>query len=774
MFAIGIIVFLSSFLYTTMFYAMESLRIGVEKLVACTNQEDFSVEVFNGMLPDELRYVPKEKQLLYSTYTLTELKKVDYKLYEGILQARQKTFEKQYPGNVLEVRSYKDIDFYHEGEAHKIRVYKPSETINLTYIEKGRMPEGAGEIAINRVYTEANNLQLGDEITIDKKTYTLTGNVLLSDMNFPMLGNDFIIDNSKITIGVVPTRTYEKLKGEEAFYFAGIHTIPTTSEQFKKQVVDTVQDHEKLRFVTAIIPTANQMRSGAIYEELKMGKVATLGICILIASLAVMIVGILISKILKNEKVQIGVLKALGYAPWEIAIPYIILLLLLAVPMLVLGYIGGVLVAEPMKAMYLAFYLLPNEPIQTDISVIWVAILVPLGFILGLSFWMIDMMLRKRTIDLIKVGEKEKMPRVGKMVATLLSHTKAQTKFKYTFIFKNTSKFALFFWGICFSSMLILISFMMNGFFDKMTLEYYEQTHYIYDGYLDPSKPKPRLKSGDEPYLILSNGFYEGDVVTMKGLKTDSTLHTIQDKKGNNITRRLKEGVIANQSFAIMYQVKTGDRIRLQLGDRYITKEVVEISKDYGDELIYFDIEELSLFATNEKSKKLYNGVYSLEPLDQDKYLTTVNKYDMMSQAEQMQGFIKIAIASMMGSAIFISALILYVLTTMTVEDSYYTISLLKVMGYSGKEVNGMILNSYFVYAIITYILSVPMTYCITQFMIYYFSQSFGLVMPMEMQVSHIIGGLCIVIIIFFMGTFAAKRHISNVSLQEVLKAYRE
>ncbi|MEG0579018.1 MAG: ABC transporter permease, partial [Niameybacter sp.] len=192
------------------------------------------------------------------------------------------------------------------------------------------------------------------------------------------------------------------------------------------------------------------------YEELRTGKAATLGISIIIAAIAVMIVGILVSKILRNEKTQIGVLKALGYHSWEIAMPYLLLLLVIGIPMLLIGYGIGVYGAGPMKDFYLEFYLLLNEPITTNAYVFITAVLVPLGFILGLSFFMIWRMLGKETIQLLKVGDKEKMTRLGKLIGKALSKTKAQTKFKYTFIFKNTGKFIVFFWGITFSSMLIL------------------------------------------------------------------------------------------------------------------------------------------------------------------------------------------------------------------------------------------------------------------------------------------------------------------------------
>lgn len=765
---------LSSLLYTMMYYTMDSMTLGIEKLAKACNQEDFSVEVINAVLPSELGQIPKEHQLEYASYKLTDLKRIDYKCYEGILKTRIKAFNKVYPDYNLEVRSYKDIDFVHNRESHTIRVFKDGRDINKTYLISGRMPHTANEIVVNQIYGEKNGMQFGDTLTLGGKPYTLTGYVLFSDMNLPMLGNDFIIDNSKITIGTLKDSAYHNLKGEEYFYLAGKATKQGKMENFKQEVEDDYKSHDTLGFIASIVATENQMRSGAIYEELRTGKAATLGISIIIAAIAVMIVGILVSKILRSEKTQIGVLKALGYEPWEIAIPYILLLLVIGVPMLVIGYMTGLYAADPMKDFYLEFYLLLNEAITTNSYVFITAVLVPLAFILGLSFFMIWRMLSKETIKLLKVGENEKITKFGKMIGKILSRTKAETKFKYTFIFKNTGKFIVFFWGITSSSMLILLGFMMSGMFDKMTVEYYQNVGYQYEGYLDYSKPKPKVKAGQEKFLTASNIFYEDEPITAKGLESDNKLHKLVDKKGQEITHLLDEGFIVNQSFAISYGIKKGDQLVLKIEDRVYQHEVVGIATTYGENTVYCEIEDLSLVLSKNKSKKLYTGIYSEESLDEKMFMTVVSKGTLMEQTELMQGFIKLAMYAMFGSAIMMSALILYVLTTLTVEDNYYNISLLKVMGYNQKEVNRMILNSYLIYAIITYAISIPITWLLVKVMVIYFSSAFDFVMPLELEGWHVIVGFGIILIIFLMGTYAAKRHIDKVSLQEVLKTYRE
>ncbi len=52
--AVGIIIALSSFLYTTMFYTLDSLKSSFEKFVSDYNQEDFSVEIIDGITKGDI------------------------------------------------------------------------------------------------------------------------------------------------------------------------------------------------------------------------------------------------------------------------------------------------------------------------------------------------------------------------------------------------------------------------------------------------------------------------------------------------------------------------------------------------------------------------------------------------------------------------------------------------------------------------------------------------------------------------------------------------
>ncbi|MEG2841383.1 MAG: ABC transporter permease [Cellulosilyticaceae bacterium] len=772
--AIGVIIFLSSFLYTTMFYTMDSMTQSMEKVIELGYQEDFSIEMIDAVLPNEMKYLTQADKEIYQGYTLTDLKRGNQTIYRTLMNKREDAFLKKYPGYELEIRNYKDVDFNDIGKGHTLRFYKDAKTINKTYVESGRKPQSRSEIALTRVYAQKNNFEIGESIEIKGKAYTIVGFITFPDMTCPILGSDFIIDTGKISTGLVFDREYEKLKGEEYIYFAGKADNAESLIDFKQKVIDDIENHESLDFITSIIPTKNQMRSGAIYEELKTGKVMTLGLSMIISSIAVMIVAILVAKILKNERVQIGVLKAIGYSRAEVAFPYMLLLFMIGFPSLFLGYVVGRLSASPLKAFYLDFYLLPNEPIVFSWEASIVAIGVPLIVIIGLSCYIIIQLLSKDTIKLLKVGQDEKVTKLNKLVIKLLGKAKAQTKYKYSFIFKNVGKFLVFFWGMSFSSMLILLSLMMVGFFDKMTLEAYETTAYSYEGHIDITKSKPRVKTGQEKFLTVPNGFYQGEYITSIGLSHDNKLHKIYDKNKVDITERLQEGLIVNKSFDMTYDIDIGDMLEIEIGNKVYQAPIVAISKDYGDCSIYWEIEALSEAATQNRSKKLYTGVYSTTPLDEDDYAVVVSKADIMEQAVLMQGLIQVCMYAMIASAAFISILILYILTSLTVEDNYYNISLLKVMGYNQKEVNNMILNSYLVYGIIMYLAILPLIIFGVDFMVDYFSKSFGVVMPLEFEMWHSVVGLALIISIFSIGAYSAKKRIKKVPLQEILKAYRE
>ncbi|MEG0295743.1 MAG: ABC transporter permease [Clostridium sp.] len=774
LFGVGIIIFLSSFLYTSMYNAMNSLETTIGNYFEKSNQEKFAIDTLSTLSKEEYLKLSEEGIKINPMLTLSDIKAYDLSLFERIIKEREEAFLKEYPEYVLETREAKDITFTYNNKPIKFRALKDNSTINLSYMEEGIKPEKNDEIAVTRAFADDHKLSLNNKIDINGKEYTITGFVLFPDYTLPMLGSEFIIDVGTVTLGLFSDEEFESLQGKEVFCIGGVAKDEFDIERFNAEVKDTYSDKKDLSFITNITETKANMKSGLIQTEVLSGKAASIGLSIMVASIAILIVAIIVYKILSSEKAQIGVLKAMGYLRKEIAIPYISVITIVILPMLIIGCIAGMFVAEPLKNMYLMFYLLPKEPITLTYSVIFIALIVPLVFFGGLSYLIIMKMLNKNPLDLLRSGENDKVSKLTVYVDKILSKAKTTTKFKYSFLLRNSGKFYAFLIGIIFASSLIIMALMMPEFFGKMSTDAYTRVDYQYEAMIDVTKETPTLKTGEEKFLTLPNVEYESENISLQGLEPDNKLYKLYDKKDKEITSKLNDGVIITKSFNIFYDKNVGDTVTIKILNEDYTFEVMGITEDCGEARVYINRKKLSDIVSEGTTKDMFNGIYSSESINKDEYAVVVNKNDVLEQSESMKGFIFVAIGGILVTAIFIATIVLYILTSLTVEDNFYNISLLKVMGYSKKEVNSMILNSYLGYAVISFLISLPLTIWGVDLMMDYFSKEFHMIFPLEFAPWQGVVGLLSILLIFYIGTFSSKRKIEKVALQEVLKEYRE
>ena len=756
MLGVGIIIFLSSFLYVAMFNATNSMKVTLEKFTEEFNQEDFSVD----MLPN---LTSEESIKEYQMATLSDIKSYNKDIFKNIIDKRKDAFEKLYPNTELELRESKDIVFEHKEEAYKLRALKDSEKINLSKIEEGRKPISDNEIALPRVFLEGNSLNIGDKININSKDYEIVGTVLFPDYTMLMFGKEFILDNSKITVALFTDNEFENLKGKEEFRFAGVTEDELSPEYFDKT----------LDYVNNVTESSSNMRSGYLVNEIKMSKTTVISLSVMITSIAIIIVGIIVYKILQNEKGQIGLLKAMGYLNKEIGRPYLVLISIIALPMLILGSIIGNFASQPLIDLFAEFYLFPQEGVVFNFQVYFMAIVVPFLFFFGLSYIIIRSNLKKKALDLLKIGEDGKTSFLTKVVDKLLSRARTTTKFKYSFLLRNKGKFYVFIIGIIFSSFLIIMGLMMPGFFSKMSTEGYKLVDYKYEAGLDMTKELQALKDNEEKFLVIPNK-YQGKNITLKGIEYDNKLYKIYDKHKNEITNELKDGIVISKSFSELFAKEKGDYIFLTINNKEEKFEIIDVSKEYGEAQVYFERSTLSKLYTNGENSALYTGIYSDKPIDEENYSYVIEKQQILEQSKSIQGFMYLSIGFMLIVSILIAVIVLFILTSLTVEDNFYNISLLKVMGYSKKEVNSMIINSYLSYSIIAFIISLPMTIVTMGYFTKSIGREFDIVLPFIFEPWQGIFGLLIIILIFVIGTINSKGKINKISLQEVLKQYSE
>lgn len=764
--AIGIIIILSSLTYTMMFYGISGIEEPTELYLSDYNQEDFSVEMLNTVTEQEVQDPEVARFLAEGIFSLSDLKQADPQLFRTIMDRRIEAFQLQYPEASLELREFKIANYTQNGDSHTAVVVKDAVQINRSFIEQGRKPSGTSQIAINKIYAEKNGITIGDLLAINGTDYAVTGFVLLPDYTLPMFGDSFNIDAGLQALMLLTDEAYEELNAPENFRLAG--TIPDM------ELLDTAFEEEQLPFITQIAATENTSRSGAIYGELNEGKTMSLGLSIFIAAIAVIIVSIMIYNLLHAERSQIGILKALGYGRLEIAAPYFIAISAFAFVMLAIGYVLGWAAAEPLKDLYLDFYLLPSVAIGQSWLVLTTAILVPLLFFSAVSGFIIYRILGERALTLLSPPVHQSINRLSRMVSRLLAGASGATKFKYLQAIRSTGSFLIFFIGIMFSTLLIFFALMLNGTIDRLTVGYLPNVEYEYEAFLDAAQPAPPLQNGEEKFLAFPFAEHAGENISLHGLSPDNDLYRLYDQSGEDVTASLDDGAVISERLRIKQNIEIGDSLLVQINNeetQFIVRGVVE---EYTADKIYVDREALSLLLTDNRTPELYNGIYSLEPPLSDNYQTVVSKEGLINQSESMASYSDLIFNVLIAGASLIAASILFVLTSFTVERNYYAISLLKVLGYSRREVNSMILNSYFVYALISFLISIPIALFVLGRLIIVFAQDYGIVLPLIFEPVHGLIAFGLLLVIYFASTYLSRRKIEQVPLQEVLKTYNE
>ncbi len=773
---LGVMITLSSFIYSTMDYSMQGIINPTDQYFEDANQEDFAISMIDILLEEDVIHIVDNCPAVAALppdnwpYTLSGLKTIDNTCYYGVIDKRVDLIESTYDDITLEVRESKDVYFKNNDQSFRFRVLKELDYINTSYFVAGKAPANSNQLAVSEVFANNHNLDVGDTFTMKGKDYKISGYVLFPDYSLTIFGQELILDNYTQSIVLLSNDEFESIDETVMFEIAGVFENGYTSDEFEKNVMDDYRDQESLGFITNIVLTLNNMRSGAIYAELEGGQATNIFLSLLIASIALMIVGIMVSRVLHQQRGPIGILKSMGYTNAQIAFPYILFIGILSLPAILLGYYLGLLMAEPFMWIYLDFYLLPYQPIAQSAKTIIVAIIVPFTFIVGLSYFIVRRLLNQKPVTLLNPEVTSSTNKFTKMMSKYLKRFNITTKLQQLLLFRNIVKFTVFLIGMYFAAFLILFTFSMDGIFDRMLYDYYDQTNHNYIGYCD-YVGECEVPLDGEIVIDLPSVVVNDDDASIVGLNTNSTIHPILNNKGDNILTSLKDGAIITESIQLTRGYRVGDMLTIEIGEDTFNVEVVAVAKEYSGNKVYVDRELLSETITDDNT--YYNAVYTKEEISRDDYLVVIDIERIIEQADNMQGFMSAAVYIMVIVSISVGAIIIYILTVMTIEDNFYNISLFKVLGYNDKEINKMILGGYRFYGIVIFVINIPIAILSFWIMEVFFAQFYDLLFPLEFAWWHAIFSVAIYLIIFYLGAWSAKRKLGKISLQEAMKMYQ-
>ena len=148
-------------------------------------------------------------------------------------------------------------------------------------------------------------------------------------------------------------------------------------------------------------------------------------------------------------------------------------------------------------------------------------------------------------------------------------------------------------------------------------------------------------------------------------------------------------------------------------------------------------------------------------------------KIDVLKQAEKMQQFFNIMVWMLIGVSSIIGAIVIYILTVLTIEDNFYNISLFKVIGYNDKEIRNIVLGGYLMYGLGAFVIVIPFGIIAFYGIERILAQYYDMIFPTQFYFWHAFVSIGLFLTIFIIGAYVASKKLERVSLQEAMKLYQ-
>lgn len=172
-----------------------------------------------------------------------------YNIEDGHFELKDKPAEElldtfRDAGITLYEQCYRDFDEDADGDNEPdavIRVFKNREDINRACIISGRLPEKAGEIAIDRMHADNSGITIGSSISLNGKELEVVGLVAFSDYSTLYKSNmDTMFDALTFNIGVVTPEQYDVLDAPEVYQYAFKYASSPSDDNEQKEMSDAL------------------------------------------------------------------------------------------------------------------------------------------------------------------------------------------------------------------------------------------------------------------------------------------------------------------------------------------------------------------------------------------------------------------------------------------------------------------------------------------------------------------------------------------------------
>lgn len=662
---------------------------------------------------------------------------------------------------------------YPLSEGVTLRIFSQNEQVNIPAILDGKALAVSGEILLHPSFAAAHNYQIGDTLTLFGKPFTIAGTMALPNYIYPLQADtDIMYSQQTFGVAVISKADFAALRQGSTFYAVKFNQPAADpraqSAQFRALLeskgIDVVQwtdtgDNKRVSYVTLKIDAINMM-SNVMPTTLLL--LTSILICTVMA------------RMINREGAIIGALYALGYKKQEILRHYLTFPLAIAAAGGVIGTLLGMLAVRPMVLFMLTAFTIPLTGLEFTPVRIVTSLLLPVVF-LGLSSSLVLWSaLRHSPVELMK-GDQEKTQVNFLERALKLERLNFATKFKIREQLRSLSRLAFLLVGCAAATMLLLYGFTVKSSLDSLGADSLAKTFHFQNEYIYKDLHYEQPPAGVEPFspaLFLPESGSQREFY-VNGVLPESTLLSFVDKSGAPLSLNQ---VVITKPLADNLKLKAGDAVTVirKLDEQKFTLTIDAIADSYVGKYIFMPLPEYNqTFGLPEGS---YLGLWSPGPLNipQEQLYSKKNTDETLAALKESMATVETMVVTYSTVAFIIGLIVIYLVTSMIIEENKTSISLLKIFGYRKKEVNALILNSSTIVVVIGYAIGVPMILATIGSLLQSLDNSVGITLPVVINPLYIAVGFLVVLLAFEASKLLCRKKVSAISMSEALKAGTE
>lgn len=570
----------------------------------------------------------------------------------------------------------------------------------------------------------------------------------------------------------------------------------------KKEIDDKKDEVNKFKYVTATTPLYESSGFKALKEDIAkmslMGKIFPV-VFFIVATLVTITT---ITRMIEEDRKNIGVFKALGYSKKIITRRYLVYALLAGVIGALLGTIvGSLVILDVLYVSYGDMYDLPELSNKFNLFYITISLLVSLLSTVFVTWIVTRKALKEKTADLLRpqIGTKGKVILLEK-----IPFVWNRFSFLYKICFRNIFRYkkrlfmtligiagctALIYAGLGLQSAVTSIGNIQFSKVRPVSIEVYLNGE-LEEKEIDEVEKDIRLKQHikettpvrQQSITAKANNYSKDVFYIAVSSKEIGKYMNLKNRKTQKTIKLDDEGVVLTEKLALLLDVNVGDKITVKDGGVDATLKVTGITENYLYNYIFFTP---NVYERIYGEKIKYNEVFvntsetlsEKEEIELSDKIKENDKIASMSFRDNLEKEFKTSLSSLMiivilfiGCASLLSFTVLVNLNNINIEERKKELSTIKLLGFYEKELESYVFRENIILTILGSILGLLLGMGILGAIIQA-AEVETIFLVKDINYINLVVSLIITLVFTLITNFAMRKKIKNIDMIDSLKS---